>query len=323
MSRDGRNSGSKIQPGLVRQRTRLPLNALRAFEVAARYESFVAAAEELNVTPAAISRHIRVLEEMLNEKLFVRYPQSIELTEFGKLWLPSLEDAFNIVDSSVHRVIKSIKHEPIKIVCQTAFATGWLMPRLHNFYDSHPDIELRLFTYNEIDDGPEIAESDGTILSGRGAWPEVKAHFLITNRFVPVCSPGYLERIMPIARPSDLLPEALIVSETNENVWRNWFAQYDINYSDSRRKLVFPTSFLPVQAAINGLGIALADRALIVQDLAHKRLVLPLSVPSLTPGTGWYFVHPIHRRLDAQFQEWSVWLRTQADSYEASVTTGL
>ncbi len=210
----------------ARERTRLPLNALRAFEVAARYESFVAAAEELNVTPAAISRHIRVLEEMLDEKLFIRYPQSIELTEFGRLWLPSLADTFNIVDSSVHRVIKSISHEPITVTCQTAYATGWLMPRLHNFYESHPDIELRLYTSNEIDERQDISRQDCTILGGRGAWPDVKSHFLITNRFIPVCSPDYLERTQTNARPSDLLSETLIVSETNETFWRDWFAQH-------------------------------------------------------------------------------------------------
>ncbi len=134
---------------MQRIRPPLPLNAIRAFEVAARHESFVAAAEELHVTPAAISRHVRLLESILKRQLFQRRPQSLVLTKFGREWLPALTDAFRLIESSTDRVIAPQEMATVTLSVQTAFAVGWLLPSLARFNREMPHIAQRLYTLTE------------------------------------------------------------------------------------------------------------------------------------------------------------------------------
>lgn len=299
---------------------KLPMNALRAFVAAAGKNSFVAAGDALNVTPAAISRHIKILEDIIGHKLFIRHAQSIELTEFGRTWLPSVADAFSLVDNSLSYVLHSLEQRPMRIVCETAFATGWLLPRLEGFLEAHPDIDLRLYCLNDANPEDIQAKSaSGAILSGAGQWQGMDNHFLVANRFVPVCSPGYRQKHPPISRPADLLAHRLIVPETTEKFWKGWFEYYGIRYPDNQSRLYFATAFVPVQAACMGLGIALADRALISRELRANDLVPALNMPPLKPGTGWYLMSSPSRRVDPQYEKWSTWLRLQADKYESSL----
>ncbi|MGE7468171.1 LysR substrate-binding domain-containing protein [Bosea sp. NPDC003192] len=292
---------------------RLPLNAVRAFEVAARHESFAAAAEELHVTPAAVSRHVRLLESLLERQLFERRPQSLVLTRFGREWLPALTDAFNVIESSASRAFQPREAATVTLSVQAAFAVGWLLPRLADFYRLFPQIELKIYTHTETPMLSSDGRHDAMIISGRGEWPDCEATFLLPNQMLPVCSPAYLGDRPPPRQPSDLLAEALIVSEANSEDWRDWFASFGLKHVTMPRRIAFPTGFLPVQAAIHGLGISLADRSLIGDDLASGRLVMPLDAPMLNRGTGWYLVGVPGRRTDRPYHQVVTWLRAQAE----------
>jgi DNA-binding transcriptional LysR family regulator len=296
-----------------------PMNSLRAFVAAAQNNSFVAAGAILNVTPAAISRHIKILEDTIGHKLFIRHAQGVELTDFGRLWLPSVSDAFNLIDSSLKYVRRNLDQRPMRIICQTAFATGWLLPRLEEFLNAHPDIDLRLYALNDVavEDIQEKSAS-GAILSGSGQWSGLDGHFLLANRFMPVCSPDYRDKHPSIHSATDLLTHRLIVPETAETLWKSWFEHQGAHYASSHLRLYFATAFLPVKAACMGLGIALADLTLISRELQEGELLPVLNTPSITPGTGWYLINSPSQRRDVQYQRWSNWLREQADRHEAS-----
>jgi DNA-binding transcriptional LysR family regulator len=292
----------------------LPLNAIKAFEVAARHESFAAAAEELHVTAAAVSRHIKLLESILDRQLFERRPQSLVLTPFGRGWLPALTDAFNLIESSTARALRPQPATTVSLSVQAAFAIGWLIPRLANFYRQLPHIALRLYTHTETPDLVSEKRFDAMIVSGRGVWANCESTVLIPNHMVPVCSPGFLAERPYLRRPTDLLAEPLIVSEANPEDWRDWFASFGLKHVEIAEKVVFPTGFLPAQAAVHGLGISLADRALIDDDLRSGRLVVALPVPALTRGTSWYAVTVPGRRRDEAFQQLLAWLCKEAQT---------
>lgn len=292
----------------------LPLNSIRAFEVAARHESFVAAAEELHVTPAAVSRHVRLLESMLDRPLFERRPQSLSLTAFGKAWLPALTDAFHLIENSTIRALRPQPAATIALSAQTAFAVGWLMPRLARLKRQLPHIALRLYTHTETPDLVAENRFDAMIVSGRGTWEACEAHILLPSLLVPVCSPTFLAERPYLRRPADLLSEPLIVSEANPEDWRDWFASFELKHVEIALRVDFPTGFLPVQAAIHGLGISLADRALIDDDLRAGRLTIALPTQPLARGTSWYLATVPGRRSDDGLRQLLSWLRFEADT---------
>jgi LysR family glycine cleavage system transcriptional activator len=291
-----------------------PLNALRAFEVAARHESFVAAASELRVTPAAISRHVKLLEARLKQPLFERRPQSLKLTAFGHSWLPTLSEAFDIIEMGTQRLQRPQPSGKVTVSAQTAFATGWLLPRLDRLYRDLPDMELRLYTHTEQPDLGADSRFDGVISNGRGNWPQCEAHFIFADRLVPVCSPSYVSACPTLSKPKQLISETLIVAETAPSDWPSWFAHVGMKVIELPRRVVFPTGFLPVQAAMNGIGVALADQSLIEQELESRRLIAPIAAAPLVRGTGWYFIHPQGCSTGVPLQRWIAWLQREGAS---------
>lgn len=289
-----------------------PLNALRAFEAAARHQSFVAAAEELGVTAAAISRHIKGLEELMGLTLFNRHPQSLNLTGCGRAWLPHLSDAFNILESSTARARRQTAPISLAITAHMAFATGWLLPRLDHFRNEFPDVELELFTHTETPEFGQERKWAGAIMSGTGEWPGLEAHFIFSRGLIPVCSPSYLRSRPNVREPSDLLSEKLIFADASAGEWLEWFASIGIKNLDLGSHMRFPTGFLPVQAAMNGLGFALADRSLIDSDLEMGRLVVPFDMPVYIRNTAWYFVYPPGQDFEPTLRQWAAWLQREA-----------
>lgn len=201
----------------------------------------------------------------------------------------------------------------VTLSVQAAFAVGWLLPRWADFRRAFPHIALKIYTHTETPVLSAEGRHDAMIVSGRGDWPDCETTFLLPNRMLPVCSPGYLEGRPPPRQPSDLFAEALILSEANPEDWRDWFASFGLKHVTIPNRVAFPTGFLPVQAAIQGLGISLADRSLIGADLALSRLVIPLDVPMLNRGTGWYLVAVPGRRTDRSYHQFVTWLRGQAE----------
>lgn len=274
-----------------------PLPALRAFEAAARHLSFKLAAEELHVTPAAVSQQIRQLEEYLGVPLFRRLTRAIELTAAGAAMLPDLRRGFDCLAAAVDGT-RSGDDGVLTIHAPPSFASRWLVPRLPRFAAAHPGIALRLSSGDDTVDrdgdtgwispvDPRSADCELAIRYGRGSYPGLRVEKVFAPAYVPVCSPRLLAAGRPLATPDDLRLHVLIHDETisDEDLpsgWQQWLAQAGVRGVDAGRGLRFSNAILAVEAALDGQGVALALSPLVEADVAAGRLIRPfaLSIPS-------------------------------------------
>jgi LysR family glycine cleavage system transcriptional activator len=287
-----------------------PLNALRAFEAAARLGGFAAAAGELGVTAGAISQQVQLLEDRLGRRLFERGPRSLSLTGDGRSLLPVLTEALDSVEAGIARALFPQPRVALSVFAQTSFALGWMLPRLPRFQREQPEIELRLSTAIEV---PELRGGpDAVVLHGRGPWPDLATHLLLPDRLVPVCSPAWLAA-HGVPELRQLAGETLLVSDTAPEDWEEWFAHAGLRGLAPQRPLRFGSSLLPPQAALHGLGIALADLSLVAAELEAGRLVNPApAVPPLRRGTGWHLAHLPARGQEAPLAALRDWLLREA-----------
>ena len=262
-------------------RPNLPLNALRAFEASARHRSFTKAAAELCVTQAAISHHVKALEERLGARLFHRAPRGLMLSDEGIALLPALSESFDRIGRLLERFQDGRLHEVLTIGAVGTFAVGWLMPRLAAFREAHPFVDLRLLTNNNrVDLAGEGL--DGTILFGDGAWPGAEAERLFETPLSPLCPPEMAARL---AHPSDLAGCTLLRSYRVQE-WPAWFAAAGLPHAVEARGPVFDASLTMIQAALQGEGVALAPPAMFPRELAEGRLVQPFATTVVT-GAYW------------------------------------
>ena len=265
-----------------------PLNSLRAFEAAARHESFTDAAAELSVTPNAISHQVKKLEQHLGKPLFERSSRALLLTEEGRNLLPGVSAAFDTLRIAATQVTHPERRRTVAVSAPAAFAIGWILPRLQRFHLENPSIELLLSTARL----PLDLESEGLdadIRHGRGDWPGNTSDYVFGDALLPVCSPSYLSARPLVQTSRALLGEMLLLSTTAPNDWTDWFAHVGVPRTNvSPRVLNFGNSTLPIQAAIRGLGFALADVNLIEDELRETRLVAPVGDPKMVRGTAWY-----------------------------------
>ncbi len=262
-----------------------PLGALRAFEAAARHLSFAKAAEELHVTPAAVSHQVKALEEHLGQQLFRRFNRAVLLSEPGQRLLPGLRDGFDRLAEAVDRLRTADARGPLTVTVAPGFAAKWLVPRLDRFQTRHPDIEVR------IDAAPQVIdltreEVDIAIRYGAGKYPGLRVDRLLPEEVSPVCSPHLLQGPHPLREPKDLRSHTLIHSAWGEDDsspdWRMWLLAAGVRDVDWTRGPRFGEYNLAIDAAIAGQGVALASGVLAGADLAAGRLVKPfaLSMPS-------------------------------------------
>jgi LysR family transcriptional regulator of beta-lactamase len=260
----------------------LPLNALRAFEASARHRSFTKAAAELCVTQAAISHHVKALEERLGARLFHRSPRGLMLSDEGVALVPALSESFDRIGRLLERFQDGKVHEVLTIGAVGTFAVGWLLPRLHAFREAHPFIDLRLLTNNNRVD--LAAEGlDGTILFGDGTWHGAEAERLFAAPLTPLCAPTLAAHLQ---QPADLAGQTLLRSYRVKE-WPAWFAAAGLSDQIAARGPVFDASLTMVQAALQGEGVALAPPAMFARDLGEGRLVQPFGV---TVETGAYYL---------------------------------
>ncbi|UFN48377.1 LysR substrate-binding domain-containing protein [Roseomonas sp. OT10] len=292
-----------------------PLNALRAFEAAARLGGFAAAAGELGVTPGAVSRHVHLLEARLGQRLFDRGPRSLTLTAAGRALLPVLSEALDAMEAGIARALSPRPRTALGVFAQTSFAIGWMLPRLPRFHREHPEIELRLSTGIEapaLHGGSGAGTPDAAVVHGRGPWPDLATHLLFPDRLVPVCAPAWLAA-RDLAEPRALAGETLLVSDTAPEDWEEWFAHAGLRGLRPDRALRFGSSLLPPQAAGHGLGVALADLSLVQPELESGRLVNPApAVPPLRRGTGWHLAHLPARGREVALVALRDWLLREA-----------
>jgi LysR family glycine cleavage system transcriptional activator len=282
-----------------------PLNALRAFEAAGRLLSFTKAAEELSITPSAVSHQIRGLEAYLGVRLFRRTSRALMLTDQGQAYLPALRDAFDAMHAATARLAARQAAGPLNVSLLSSFAVRWLIPRLPRFQALHPEIEVRLSTTVRVVDFRR-EDVDCAIRHGRGHWPGLAADLLLGEDIFPVCSPNLLAGPKPLREPRDLAHHTRFRTMAGSDDWRIWLTAAGITDIDPEQGPTFENSDMALRAAAEGLGVAMASSALVEEDLRKGRLVAPFDV-KLTSGSGYYFVVP-EDRLDqpkiAAFRNW-------------------
>ncbi len=282
-------------------RSQLPLNALRAFEAAARHLSFTRAAEELCVSQAALSHQIKGLEARLGFALFRRLPRGVVLTDEGAALVPALRDSFDRMGAALDLFAGGQIREVLTLGVVSTFATGWLLPRLGGFAIQHPEIDLRILTNNNR---PDLA-GEGLNLAirfGDGAWHGVDSTALLEAPLTPMCLPS----LAPLLRvPTDLFAHPLLRSYRTEE-WPSWFATLGL----SAPKLtgpVFDSSLAIAQAVMAGAGIGLLPPAMFEAELASERLTMPFAT-SISAGR--YWLTRLHTRPETAgmitFKNWIV-----------------
>lgn len=290
---------------------RLPsLNALRAFEAAARSQSFTLAAAELNVSHAAVSRHIRELETSLAVALFERTGRGVVLTEDGVRLGHDLTSIFDQLREATGRYAPTRRKNQLVISSEVPFAAMWLIPRLGRFTEAHPEIDLVLDPNNRLVDFAKN-EADIGIRCGGGSWPGVAARLLASTIVFPVASPKFISA-HPLKSPADLAGLPLIRDDPKDN-WESWFAAAGLA---ARPRVDGPVlkGHLAVPAAEAGQGVVLADQIAVADALLAGRLVKPFDIE--VPCRSYYFVHADGARETAAMTAFRKWLET-----EIAVTT--
>lgn len=288
---------------------RLPsLNGLRAFEAAARHLSFTLAAQELNVTQTAISHQIRRLEEELGIRLFIRQSRSLALTPQAAEYLPGIRAAFQDLRTATDRLLRKDDDHVLTISTLTSLAVKWLLPRLSSFQEQHPEIDVRITTSTELVDF-RTSNVDAAIRYGQGRWPGLDAEWLMAEHLFPVCSPKLLTGERALRRPEDLEHATLLHTSSTIDDWRLWLTAAGLPaHLSQNRGLTFDLAFMTIQAAIDGLGVAMGQTAYVADDVANGRLVVPFNVSM--PSAGYYFVTPQDRPATSKLKLFRDWLRT-------------
>lgn len=287
---------------------RLPsLNALRAFEVAGRYLSFTRAAEELNVTQGAVSRLVKQLEADLGVALFRRGPRGLELTAAGAAYLPSLSDAFQRLTAATQLVMRpSRRPDHLAITMLPTFAMRWFMPRLADFHRLHPNITVDVTSADRPVDF-QTEPVDVGIQYGHGDWPDLAAEFLMGETVILVASPALL-KAKPLKRPEDVKRHILLTHSTRPEAWSEWFAAAGLKAHKPPRGPAFEHFFMSIEAAVNGLGLALVPDIFVQAELADGRLIEPLPRHRVHRRGGYYLLHLPGREREPAIKAFRDWL---------------
>jgi len=290
------------------------MKALRAFEAAARNLSFTKAAEELNVTQAAISHRIKTLEANLGVLLFHRYNRRIELTEAGWIYLSSLQNALDIVGAAADRVSKQGTNAPVKVSVVISFATKWLLPRLKEFNARYPDMDVQV-TADDTLVNLGRDDFDIGIRFGRGRYPDLTVELLMEDKIIPVCSPRLLGGPHPLRTPADLKHHVLLhdLASFREDrpTWSHWLEAAEVTEVDPNLGPGFNLWGMLIDAAIEGQGVALAPVALAELDVQAGRLVQPFG-PGLRTDKAYWVVSAPDKADRANVRVFREWLMVTA-----------
>ena len=292
------------------------LNALRAFEAAARQLSFAAAASELNVTPSAISQQIRTLEEYLDMPLFFRSKVGITLTPQARDAYPTIRDGLDQLALGFERLRFSQHDRIVTLTAPPSFAAQWLLPRIDRFRQQHPDLEIRLDASDRLADFASEGVDIG-VRYGLGGYPGLAADKLLVERLVPVCSP----KLLPSAEPANeaWLARTTLIHDTTSDfdptfpAWKQWLHGRGMHNVDATRGLRINSSLLAIQAAIDGQGIALSRTVIAERDVQAGRLITPFPQAERT-RCAYYVVHMPHALTHRKVRAVRDWLFAEAGS---------
>jgi len=292
-----------------------PLSSLHAFEAAARRLSFKAAAEELHVTPGAISQQIKLLEDRIGKALFLRQTRRIELTEAGRVLLGPTQQAFRALTDAVSRIRGTDQGKVLSVSLLPSFAALWFVPRLGHFRSQHPDIDVRISATPKLADITRD-EVDVVIRYGLGDYPGMHVEHLLDDDLFPVCSPKLLEEPVPLKEPADLARHTLIHDELRQE-WELWMRAAGVEGLDTSRGPSFSLWDLAFQAAIAGQGVALGRSTLVGEYLKSGKLVKPFAVTSHS-RFGYYLVCLPERADEPKIAALRQWLQKEIESAAAT-----
>lgn len=288
-----------------------PLNALRAFEAAGRHASFTLASAELGVSHGAVSRHVQALEAWLQLPLFERHNRRVVLTEGGRRYLAEIGAALDRIALATAHEVERGRPRLLRVNALATFTLRWLIPRLSGFQLAHPAIEVRLTTSNVP--LAQIAEPfDVAIRGGPDARPGHVGQLFLPETRIPVCSPALLRRL-PLGGPADLSHHTLLHSATLPQVWPQWLRAAGVPDLQPQASVTLEHFYLTLQAALDGLGVAMGPERLIADDVAAGRLTRPFAGPSL-PARSYHTFVPETRAADPAVRAFCAWLVAAAGS---------
>jgi LysR family transcriptional regulator, glycine cleavage system transcriptional activator len=283
-----------------------PLNALRAFEAASRHASFTRAAEELFVTQGAVSRHVATLETWLKVQLFSRSPRGIELTPKGAVFFRIVRSALDQLEYGARQLQQKPDDRTLRLKVPPTFAIRWLMPRLGQFHALHRDIDVQITTSHQpVNFNRE--DVDACIHSDTQPLPDARCQRLFGERLLPVCSPALPERGPALAVPADLARHVLVCSLHRPRDWPTWLAAAGVAGVDGNNGLKVENSALAYQAALEGVGVVIAQRSFVDDDLRTGRLIAPFSLQVQTDGA-YYLGYPAERAKSESVAAFEAWV---------------
>jgi LysR family glycine cleavage system transcriptional activator len=294
-------------------RNSINLNAIRAFEAVARHLSFTRAAQELNVTQAAVSHQVKSLEQRLGVTLFLRHNRGLLLTKEGQAMLQPLSNAFDLIDDATN-LLTNRAVEIIKVSMPCSFASMWLVPRLNSFYTRYPDIDVRIMITSKSEDMLKAGEVDIDLRYGDGKWSQVNAQKFLNEEIFPVCSPAMLKGKQPLRNPEDLTRFTLI-HDSRDFGWKAWLDHTGIKGVDHSRGPGFSHYHHTIQSALLGDGIAMGRSPLVADALARGDLVRPFPA-SLPTGMGYYIVTAGPVSDKTRIPLFSNWLLEATENFE-------
>ena len=290
-----------------------PLNALRAFEAAARNLSFTKGAHELNVTQGAVSHQVKALEDRLGFKLFLRRHQGLVLTEAGQDCQLFIRDALDRLAAGFDSVLARDNAGILTVSVSPNFASKWLVSRIGRFTGAYPDIDLRLSaSLRHVDLNRE--DVDVAVRHGEDQWPDLHAVCLMAETLFPVCSPRLMEGPHPLSRPENLIHHTLLHLDTRED-WLKWIDAAGLQGIDLSKGAVFNQTSLALDAAAGGQGVALGRSALAAPEMLAGRLVRPFG-PSLSVNYAYYIVCPKQTAERPKIRAFRDWLISEAKADE-------
>jgi len=284
------------------------LNSLRAFVVAGRLGSFKAAADELFVTASALSHQIRNLEEQLGVQLFVRHKSGLTLTEAGTRIHGDLSEAFERIAETLALLDRKSDEEILNISMLSTFAMRWFIPRLADFQKRHPDIEVRISTSVSLVNF-ERENMDCAIRSGHGKWPGLHADYLFAESFTPVCAPELAKKLK---HPKDLATMTLLHARLRPDDWHVWLGAVGGTDLTPAHENTFQTRNFAIQAAVDGLGVAIVDPSLVADEIRTGKLIMPFP-QTLADESAYYLVYPERHASLKRIRIFRDWLLEQVN----------
>lgn len=251
-----------------------PLNALRAFEAAARHGGFIGASAELNVTRGAISRHVKLLEDHLGVPLFVRQAQGVRLTDAGTQFLPVLTEAFGQITREAERLSRNASE--LRVICPPGTSIRWLLPKLDRFQKAYPDFRLRLTTdfYAQSGFDPIEADLGFSVANWPNRSPDIEVLTLFPTALTPACAPGYMQE-MALTSPEGLSRCTVLHDPRSKTEWHAWTDSFGLPPVEPGAGQTFPNIDMATKAAVMGVGVVLADLVLCREEFEAGALVAP------------------------------------------------